>query len=254
MMVGRHEQSPARPTGASTLLFYAWRTLNAQNALKVALNEFVGPAVRDAGFNGSGKTWRRVNGHGDWAIVNVQSSAWSTSEELRCVINISLVPQPWIAWTSHLLDQEVPKTPGEASGLYRDRIHPTGSPANTDTWWTARNEADAGAVARDMVLRLTTDALPLLANLLERPKLLESLRNKDLGMVRGAGWDLHFMRAEAVLRAEEGMSPTLEELLDDIDRHSGEKLRTNAERLISWVRSRAAAADHGDRRVASDRE
>ena len=208
----------------------------------MALNEFVGPAVRDAGFKGSGKTWRRVNGHGDWAIVNVQSSAWGTSEELRCVINISLVPQPWIAWTSHLLDQEVPKTPGEASGLYRDRIHPTGSPANTDTWWTVRNEVDAEAVARDMVVRLRTDALPILANLLERPKLLESLRNKDLGMVGGAGWDLYFMRAEAVLRAEEGMSPQLEEILDYIDRHSEEKLRASAERLISWVRSRAAAA------------
>lgn len=217
--------------------------MSAQDALNSALKEIVAPAVRSAGFKGSGKTWRRVNEHGDWAIVNVQSSSWSTSEELRCVINIFVAPEPWIAWTSHLWDQEMPKVPGEASGLYRDRIHPTGSPPNTDTWWTVRDEVDAEAAARDMVVRLTADALPLLMDLLERPKLLESVRKMDLGMVHGTSWALYFMQAEAILRSGEGTSSQLEGILKYIDEHSEEKRRADAERLIAWVQFRAEDAD-----------
>lgn len=217
--------------------------MSAQSALKSALKRIVGPVVREAGYKRSGNTWRRVNERGDWAIMNVQSSSWSTSEELRCIINISVAPQPWLVWTSHLSGQEMPTAPKEASGLYRNRIHPTGSPAHEDTWWTIRNESDAEAAATDMVEKITVEALPILANLLDRSNLVESLRKKDLGMIHGADWDLYFMQAEAILRADEGVSSQLESILKNIDQQAGAKLQSNVESLVTWVRSRAAEAD-----------
>jgi hypothetical protein len=39
-----------------------------------------------------------TNALGDWAVVNVQSSAYSTSESLRCAINLAVAPTPWLAW------------------------------------------------------------------------------------------------------------------------------------------------------------
>lgn len=227
--------------------------MSAQSALKSALKKIVGPVVQDAGYKGSGNTWRRVNERGDWAIMNVQSSSWSTSEELRCIVNISVAPQPWLAWTSHLSGQEMPTAPREASGLYRNRIHPTGSPSHEDIWWTIRNESDAEAVAADMVERITVEALPILANLLDRSNLVESLRKKDLGMIHGANWDLYFMQAEAILRADDGMSSQLENILKNIDQQSGSKLRGNVASLAGWVRSRAADAGRGESSVVFSR-
>lgn len=61
--------------------------MTAQAALRAALRDIVGPAARAAGFRGSGSTWRSATSRGDWAVMNVQSSSWSTAECVRCVIN-----------------------------------------------------------------------------------------------------------------------------------------------------------------------
>jgi hypothetical protein len=59
--------------------------VSAQAALHPALRDIVGPAVRRAGFKGSRRLWRRCGPAGDWAVVNVQSSSFSTAEQVRCV-------------------------------------------------------------------------------------------------------------------------------------------------------------------------
>ena len=69
-----------------------------RDSLRAALRDLVGPVARAHGFKGSAPNWRRSTDLGDWAIVNVQSSRYSTREYLRCVINLSVAPEPWLAW------------------------------------------------------------------------------------------------------------------------------------------------------------
>ena len=108
--------------------------MTAQAALRAALRDVVAPAARAEGFKGSAPTWRMTNALGDWAVVNVQSSSYSTSESLRCVINLAVAPAPWLAWQQQSLGS-LPKAVNESLGLYRHRLHPTGTPPGTDGWW-----------------------------------------------------------------------------------------------------------------------
>jgi Domain of unknown function (DUF4304) len=108
--------------------------VSAQAALRSALRDIVGPAVRRAGFKGSGRTWRHSSPAGDWAVVNVPSSPFSTAEDLRCVINLSIAPSSWLDWLNASLGP-LPKSVTESLRLYRDRLHPSGSAAGRDIWW-----------------------------------------------------------------------------------------------------------------------
>src|SRR5215831_12700174 len=114
----------------------AWQAdrMTAQAALRAALRDTVAPAARAAGFKGSGSTWRSANSDGDWAVVNVQSSRSSTAECVRCVINLVVAPAPWLDWMRESLGS-LPKSVRESLGLYRDRLHPAGTPAGVDKWW-----------------------------------------------------------------------------------------------------------------------
>ncbi|MBK9725395.1 MAG: DUF4304 domain-containing protein [Actinomycetales bacterium] len=62
--------------------------MTAQDALKAALRDVLGPAARDRGYKGSAPTWRKSSAAGDWAVVNVQSSMFSSARELRCVVTL----------------------------------------------------------------------------------------------------------------------------------------------------------------------
>lgn len=72
--------------------------MTAQAALKAALGGIVAPTARTAEFMGSGSTWRLTNSHGDWAVVNVQSSSSSTARSVHCVIKLAVAPTPWLDW------------------------------------------------------------------------------------------------------------------------------------------------------------
>jgi hypothetical protein len=67
-------------------------------------------------------------------VVNVPSSPFSTAEDLRCVINLSIAPSSWLDWLNASLGP-LPKSVTESLGLYRDRLHPSRSPAGRDIWW-----------------------------------------------------------------------------------------------------------------------
>jgi hypothetical protein len=116
--------------------------MTAQAALRAALRDIVGPAARAAGFKGSGSAWRSANSQGDWAVVNVQSSRWSTTESLRCVINLAVTPAPWLDWLRESLGS-LPKSVTVTLGLWRDRLHPAGTPAAADQWWQISSDSDA---------------------------------------------------------------------------------------------------------------
>lgn len=174
-------------------------------------------------------------------MVNVQSSSFSTAEDVRCVINLSIAPSPWLDWLN-TSSGSLPKSITESLGLYRDRLHPGGSPAGRDIWWQVHENADAQDAAHDMVVQLEAHGLPKLVNLLHRENLLAAVRARDLGFFKGPNLEVLVKRAEAVLIADRGLTPELEELLDYGITHSMPGQKQNAEMFAGWVRMRASLA------------
>jgi hypothetical protein len=211
--------------------------MSARASLSGALRNIVGPAARAAGYKGSGTTWRSASSLGDWAVVNVQSSSWSTAGSLRCVINLAVAPAPWLDWMREWRGS-LPKSVNESLGLYRDRLHPAGSPAGADVWWQVSTEEDARVAAADMVVQLADHGWPALARLLNRQALLDSVRSRDLGHMKG-DHEVFFARAEAVLIADEGRSALLEELLERSTASAIPSQQANAAKFAEWVRARA---------------
>ena len=174
--------------------------------------------------------------------MNVQSSSYSTAESLRCVINVSVAPAPWLAWMRELLGARYPKSVGESLGLFRARLHPTGAPAGADVWWQVNDQAGAEAAVADMVHQLQIIGWPTVTRLLEDGAMLDQVRAGDLGMMKRASLGVFFARAEALLVADDGPSPALDRLLADATANTLAAQRDNAERFAAWLRRRAA--DH----------
>ncbi|MFE3173460.1 DUF4304 domain-containing protein [Amycolatopsis sp. NPDC059090] len=208
--------------------------MTAQIALREALRDVVGPAARVHGFSGSGGTWRRSNALGDWAIVNVQSSSCSNRERLRCVINLSLAPRPWLDWQERTLGR-LPKPIPESLGLYRGRLHPAGAPPGSDGWWEITGRRDSAVAVRDMAARLADDGWPFLTALLDRERMTEQIRSRDLGFIRGDENAGYLARAEAAMLSEHGRSDELDRLLETV---ATEPQRENAMEFVRWARER----------------
>jgi Domain of unknown function (DUF4304) len=169
----------------------------------------------------------------------VQSSMFSTAGEVRCVINLAVAPRPWLDWL-HASSEPLQKSISDSLGLYRDRLHPSGSTPRRDIWWEVHG-ADAQEVAHDMVVQLA-DGLPRLLNLSHRENLLAAIRERDLGHFKGPNPEVFFKRAEAVLIADRGLSPELEELLDYVTAHSAASQMHSAEKFAAWARAYASRA------------
>lgn len=125
--------------------------MTAQEALRSALRDQLGPAVRRHGYKGSPPNWRKSSTAGDWAVVNVQASSLGTAEHLRCVVNLAFAPEPWLRWQAECLGAGMPRSVSESLGLYRERLHPERTPRGTDGWWDVTDDESAGLAVADMV-------------------------------------------------------------------------------------------------------
>ena len=129
--------------------------MTAQDALRTALRDHLGPAARRHGYKGSTPNWRKSSRAGDWAVVNVQPSSFSSAEDLRCVVNLAFAPEPWLRWQAESLGPGMPKSVSESLGLFRERLHPERTPAGSDGWWNvAAHDESAHAVVADMNAQL----------------------------------------------------------------------------------------------------
>ena len=215
--------------------------MTVQAALKAAVRDAVGPAARDHGFQGSAPNWRKGNDLGDWAIVNVQSSRYSTGDSLRCVVNLSLAPEPWLAWRA-ARHGPLPKTLSESYGLYRKRLHPTGTMGNVDGWWEVNHPDDAADIAADLARQLDLAGWPTLTRLLDRSAMVDQVRGGDLGDVTREHHDVLFARALALLVSDNGPSRELDTQLACALEHVLDSQREDATEFDAWVRERAASA------------
>jgi hypothetical protein len=214
--------------------------VTAQNALKAALRDQLGPVARAHGYKGSSPNWRKSSAAGDWAVVNVQTSSFSSAEHLRCVVNLAFAPEPWLRWQAESLGAAMPKSVSESRGLYRERLHPEGTPEGTDGWWDVFDEQSARLAVADMITQLDLAGWQVLERMFSRDAMLARLRDGDLGMMRRSNFGVFFARAEALLLMDDGPSDVLESQLDYALSNAMPTQLENAERFDVWVRGQAA--------------
>lgn len=124
----------------------------------------------------------------------------------------------------------------ECLGLYRERLHPTGTPEGRDGWWDVSDPKSAGAAVTDMVAQLQTAGWPVLDRLLAVGGMLNQVRRGDLGHMKRANFEVFFARAKALLLMDQGPSLELEESLRYALEHCILTQKENAMRFDKWVR------------------
>lgn len=207
--------------------------MRAQDELKTVLREIVGPYLRSQGFKGSGSSWRRWTELEDCAVISVQGLRWNTSDEASCIINLGVVPKPWLEWEQHHFGRPInPKTMHASIGCWCDRI---GSTLSTDRgkgerWWQIRDRDSAVAAADNMVERLGQVALPTLDRLLERDRMLDAVRSGESGFLNVEARNRRF----AVLLSEHGPSPELDGVLGRLASEGNQA----TDECVKWVRAR----------------
>lgn len=217
--------------------------MTVQEALKVALREVLGPSARIHGFKGTAPTWRKSTPSGDWAVMNVQSSSYSSAEHLKCVINLAVAPAPWLRWSRVKLGPGMPKSVTESLGLYRERLHPEGTSPGHDVWWEMTDAVSATSAVADMVFQLDVAGWPVLDRLLRPESMLEQVRTGSLGNWKRSSSAVLFARAEALLLMDGGPSPELHERLQFALENCMPQQMENALEFDACVRHQTNHAD-----------
>jgi Domain of unknown function (DUF4304) len=214
----------------------------AQSAFKAALREIVGPALRREGFRGSGSTWQLTSPDSDRAVVNAQSSAFNSREELRFIINLAVIPQPWWEWQQFQGTLGNTKSPKEYHGLWQRRLESTivGDHHGSEAWWSVVDTSTASAAAEDVVHQLETVGIPLLRHLLDRRAMLATIRAKDLGPL-GGGSDTYFDIALVVLLSDDMDSLERNQALARLSTSENEWGRNAFQGLTAWLSQREQA-------------
>ena len=210
----------------------------AQADLRDALRDWLGPALRARGFKGSAPTWSLTNDRGDVAFINVQSSTSSTKEQVRCIVNYSVAPEPWVRfgrWRSNGRDGR--------SGLYWDRIDAPGGEPGRERWWNVSDPVSAREFVGDVLVELDAWGWELFDRLMTPTGMLETVRAGDLGHAKRVnGFDARFAEAEAVILMSEGPSDHLERLLEVSVASSNPAAQENARGRADWIREQAHEA------------
>ncbi len=128
----------------------------AQQILAVWLREHIAPALREAGYKGSGQTFHRLLDR-NWGVVNMQRSQWDSAE--RATFTINLGSASAIVLESRGKDPNRP--PHEVECQWRTRLGEL--VAGRDLWWEIRSDAtDASLIplAEEVRTALLTVGLP----------------------------------------------------------------------------------------------
>jgi len=215
--------------------------ISARDLLKQALKREVAPLLRSHDFKGTAPTWTRVSERGDVAVVNVQSSSWSTRSNLSFYVNLAVAPEPWLAWGAARFGRLLTKGVKESDGLWRKRLDPTPVPGGRDCW-TISDAGSAAVAMRDVAFRLEAEGLPRIEPLLNRAQMLEALRSGTLGELPRTSYAVYYEMALAVVLSDDGSSPELVAVLESLKARVPEVDSWNAQRqaLLRWVADRLA--------------
>jgi hypothetical protein len=136
----------------------------------------------------------------------------------------------------------MPKSFAESVGLYRERLHPEGTPKGIDRWWDVSADASALLAVADMNVQLERAGWPILDDMFSPEAMLARLRDGDLGMMKRSNFGVFFATAEALLVMDAGPSEALESQLTYALDNVIPAKRHHAERFDPWVRAEAAKA------------
>jgi len=215
--------------------------------LKKELRDRLGPFLRDRGYRGSGSNWRKWSARGDCALVNVQSSSWNTSDDQRCIINLSIIVPGDLDWYDFRSSSRKAnrKTPTEVWGIWRERLHRGG--AGPEEWWRVTNAQDARTEVADMIEQLSALGLPALEELLDRRNLIRAVAGEPVRGFRTASvtwWAL------PLLLSDDGASEALAAALDELDekrlsRETSQEFAQTAQEFARWAKDRAKRVSAG---------
>ena len=173
--------------------------------------------------------------------MNVQSSKFSSANEVSCVINLALIPEPWWALQQVQMPNIKFVTPKASDGLWWDRLNPTAAPGEGEAWWHVTTAASGTKVAAEMIHQLETDGVPTLKRLLDRDALISTIRQGDLGFFKGENFRDRCDTALAVMLSDEGLSNELDGLLlkiaSPVDARPGAPTTVTT---ADWIRQRAS--------------
>jgi hypothetical protein len=218
--------------------------LDARDRFRDMLRLDVAPTLRELGFTGSGLNWRKRNAHGDWAIINVQKSAWGDGGSVDAYVNLSIVPEAVRKFNAWYDARPLPKQPSGASGLWRARLKPESEDRRWGTDWSFGDGSAAGEYAAALVSQLRSQGVPILDKLLDRTVLLKYLRKQDPKVETGWLLTWNTTALSALMLSDDASQDSLPALLATLREqaaHEENSARSNQIRaVVTWVESRLA--------------
>jgi hypothetical protein len=145
-------------------------TRTAQAAYRAALRDVVAPALRESGFQGSGRAYR-LDDERCWVRLGFQSSMRNTAECVTFTVNLAVVNKE--AWARARIERpHLPEVPlpniGYGEPTWQQRLGFL-MPSAFDRWWVITNHRNAPKVAGKAVAAIREYGLP------------ELLRRRTLG-------------------------------------------------------------------------
>lgn len=195
--------------------------------IQVFLRDHAGPLLRAHGFRRSGGTFRNTATNGDVAVISIRS--WRLKQaELEFFVEMGLVPRVVLDYWADGAEEVRPERV-QFSDTYHTWSTRMRDPARTplelyDLW---QFNLDDDAAIQHFLTTLDSSAKALTA-LTHRPALIEALRNPSPpGVHTGSNWSL------ALLLADQGRSPELEEPLEELEASQEDQ------HLVPWLQARA---------------
>ena len=111
-------------------------------------------------------------------------------------MNLAFAPEPWLRGEKEELGARTPRSVSESLGLYRERLHPEGTPTRTDRWWDVLDDDSARRAVADMNTQLERAGWPVLDAMFSREAMLARQHDGDLEMIRRSNFGVDFARAK----------------------------------------------------------
>jgi hypothetical protein len=161
--------------------------------------------------------------NGDQLLIEAQKSDSLPDGTVSFYINVAVVPKPYFEVAAFIFEhhfgkkyQDAPSTEG---GIVSDRIvadaavaYPSGG-RFTDQRWFFRDEDSAKVCAEHLVRKLTSYAIPVLTQLLDRGRLRAYVAEADAGVPFSA---ITGARVDIALLIDEGASPELDAAIQKV--------------------------------------
>jgi hypothetical protein len=210
-----------------------------KEVMKKQIRHTVGESAKKWNFRGGPFSWKRKNDLDDWALANIQASKWNTSDDLQYIIEVGVLPLPWMEFRAWQREHDKLPNPNIADALFRYRLQPSDTGDNLEQWWSVSNADEALTVAEDMTNQLETLGWPVIASLLDRTTLIKQVQTGDFGNIFRKKSPASISEINALLLSDYGLSDELDTLLAELSRLTRPDMKERQEQVAKWILNRA---------------